>query len=154
VAAKAKPAISAPKPEPTGPRVDGVQDGNLIHTKVWDPNTEVLSYGDVIQFEGVYKCGPISKWSAPMLFVVTGTVTSDDKGNCVLPIFPSITNTTHFATVNAPPRNNARVIARTGRCPSCGRIACPHANARLCRIEQQYRSGVMVRTGFFEWPAA
>lgn len=32
-------------------------------------------------------------------------------------------------------------------CASCGRSVCPHANARLCRIDQEYRTGVISRYG-------
>lgn len=64
------------------------QVGSSIITDGWTASTQVLNYGDVIQFANVYAVNPQSLQTFGTLanFVVTADVTSDVSGNATIPV--------------------------------------------------------------------
>ena len=71
------------------PLSNGVnQVGSSIITDGWTASTQVLNFGDIIQFATVYAVNPQSLQSFNTLanFVVTADVTSDVSGNATIPV--------------------------------------------------------------------
>lgn len=93
------------------PLVNGAnQTGSSLITDGWgDSATALLNVGDIFTIAGVYAVNPQSRQSTGQLanFVVTATATSDVSGNSTVSIYPAITISGQFQTVNAVPADNA-----------------------------------------------
>lgn len=70
-----------------------------------------LKQGDVFTIANVFSVNPQSRQSTGQLqqFVVTADVSSDGSGNLTAAIFPAITSSGAFQTVNALPADNAAI---------------------------------------------
>lgn len=95
------------------PTVNGAnQTGSSIVTQAWsDSITGLLQPGDVITFAGVHAVNPQTYQSTGALqnFVVTGAVNSTSGGAATIPIYPAITTSGAYQTVDASPANSAAV---------------------------------------------
>jgi hypothetical protein len=93
------------------PLVNGAaQTGSSLVTDGWNALAAArLKQGDVFTIANVFGVNPQNRQSTGALqqFVVTADVSSDGSGNATIPIFPSITLTGAFQTVNALPADNA-----------------------------------------------
>lgn len=70
-----------------------------------------LKQGDIITVANVYAVNPQSRQSTGQLrqFVVTADVASDGSGNATIPVYPAITSSGAFQTVNALPQDGAAI---------------------------------------------
>lgn len=95
------------------PLVNGAgQSGASLVTDGWSLAAALrLRKGDVFTIAGVNAVNPQSRQSTGQLrqFVVTADVSSDAGGNATIPIFPSITASGAFQTVDAAPADNAAI---------------------------------------------
>lgn len=95
------------------PTVNGAnQTGSSIVTQAWsDSITGLLQPGDVITFAGVHAVNPQTYQSTGALqnFVVTAAVNSTSGGAATIPIYPAITTSGAYQTVDASPANSAAV---------------------------------------------
>jgi hypothetical protein len=93
------------------PLVNGAaQTGSSLVTDGWAALAAArLKQGDVFTIANVFGVNPQNRQSTGALqqFVVTADVSSDGSGNATIPIFPAITLTGAFQTVNALPADNA-----------------------------------------------
>jgi hypothetical protein len=93
------------------PLVNGAaQTGSSLVTDGWTALAAArLKQGDVFTIANVFGVNPQNRQSTGALqqFVVTADVSSDGSGNATIPIFPAITLTGAFQTVNALPADNA-----------------------------------------------
>lgn len=96
------------------PLVNGVPTSGAV-TLVTDGWTAAaaarLKKGDVFTIAGVNAVNPQSRQSTGQLrqFVVTADVSSDGSGNLTAAIYPAITNSGSFQTVDALPADNAAI---------------------------------------------
>ena len=104
-------AVHAVGPLGGTPLVNGAsQTGSSLVTDGWTASAASrLAQGDVFTIANVYGVNPQNRQSTGALqqFVVTAAVSSDGSGNATIPIFPAITLTGAFQTVNALPADNA-----------------------------------------------
>lgn len=100
----------------TGPRggtplVDGAaQTGSTLLTKGWTAAAASrVKKGDVFTIAGVFAVNPQNRQSTGSLqqFVVTADTSSDGAGGASIPIFPAITATGAYQTVNATAADSA-----------------------------------------------
>lgn len=96
------------------PLVNGVpaQGATTLVTDAWTAAAASrLKKGDIFTIANVFAVNPQSLQSTGQLrqFVVTADVSSDAGGNATIPVFPAITSTGAFATVNALPADNAAI---------------------------------------------
>lgn len=93
------------------PLVNGAsQTGSSLVTDGWSLSTQVLNKGDIITLAGVNGVNPQNRQSTgARQFVVTADVTSDGSGNATIPIYPAITPSTAFQTVDVGPADNAAI---------------------------------------------
>jgi hypothetical protein len=101
----------------TGRTSSAGQTGSSIATNNWTASiTGLLKQGDVIRFAGVNAVNPQSYQStgALMNFVITADVNSDAAGAATLPIYPAITASGAYQTVDASPANAANVTVVSG----------------------------------------
>lgn len=70
-----------------------------------------LKQGDVFTIANVYAVNPRSRASTGTLrqFVVTADVASDGSGNATIPVYPAITYSGAYATVDSMPADNAAI---------------------------------------------
>jgi hypothetical protein len=98
------------------PVVNGAsQTGSSIVTSGWTANQAgLLRRGDVITFQGVFAVNPQSFVTVGSLmnFVITSDVASDGAGNATLPIYPAITITSAYQTVDSTPANGAAITVK------------------------------------------
>ena len=88
------------------------QTGSSIVTNGWTASvTNLLLPGNVITLAGVHAVNPQSYQSTGSLqnFVVTGPVNSDGGGNATIPIYPAITTTGAYQTVDGTAANGATI---------------------------------------------
>jgi hypothetical protein len=88
------------------------QTGSSIVTNGWTASvTNLLLPGNVITLAGVHAVNPQSYQSTGSLqnFVVTGPVNSDGGGNATIPIYPAITTTGAYQTVDSTAANGATI---------------------------------------------
>lgn len=93
------------------------QIGSSLVTQGWTASvTNLLRLGDVITVAGVQAVNPKSRQTTGVLrnFVVTAAVNSDSSGNATIPIFPAITTTGAYQTVNTAPASGAAIVVKTG----------------------------------------
>ena len=93
------------------------QTGSSLVTNGWTASvTNLLRLGDVITVAGVNAVNPKSRQSTGVLrnFVVTAAVNSDSSGGATIPIFPAITTTGAYQTVNVSPASGAAIVIKTG----------------------------------------
>ena len=91
------------------------QTGASIVTNGWsDSITNLLQPGDVITFAGVHSVNPENYQSTGVLqnFYVTAAVNSDGSGNATIPIYPAITTSGAYQTVDASPANSAAIVVQ------------------------------------------
>lgn len=91
----------------------GGQTGSTLNVDGWTSST--LNAGDVITVAGVHAINPQSYQSTGALqnFVVTAT-TSDTAGTMAIPIYPAITTSGPYQTVDASPADDATVTVISG----------------------------------------
>ena len=92
----------------------GGQIGASITTDNWTGSvTGLLNLGDVINIAGVHSVNPESLQSTGALqdFVVTAQVNSS-SGTATIPIYPAITVTGPYQTVDAAPINHAAITVK------------------------------------------
>ena len=93
------------------PLVNGAaQTGSSLITDGWTAAAaNRVKKGDVFTIAGVYAVNPQNRQSTGVLrqFVVTADTSSDGSGNATIPIFPAITATGAYQTVDAVPADNA-----------------------------------------------
>jgi hypothetical protein len=98
------------------PVVNGAaQTGSVLVTNGWSASlTGLLNVGDVFSIANVYAVNPKSRQSTGALqnFVVTATASSDVNGNSSISIYPAITTTGAYQTVNASPANGASITVK------------------------------------------
>ncbi len=98
------------------PVVNGAsQTGSSLVTNGWGANiTGVLNLGDVFTLSGVFAVNPKNRQSTGALqnFLVTAAANTDGNGNATLSIFPAITISGAFQTVNASPANLATITPK------------------------------------------
>jgi hypothetical protein len=90
----------------------GSQTGSSLVTDGWTAAAASrLKQGDTFTIANVFHVNPQSRVSTGVLqqFVVTADVSSDGSGNATIPIYPAITTTTAYQTVNASPADNAAI---------------------------------------------
>ncbi len=87
------------------------QTGASLLTNGWSNSTAVLNQGDIITLASVQGVNPQSRqaWGTLQPFLVTANVSSDGSGNATIPIFPSITLSGPYQTVNVSPANSAAI---------------------------------------------
>ncbi len=93
------------------------QTGNSLVTAGWGASiTGLLNVGDVFTIAGVNAVNPESLTSTGSLrnFVVTATANSSAAGSATLQIYPSITVTGPYATVDASPASGAAITVISG----------------------------------------
>jgi len=95
------------------PLVDGAsQTGASLDTKGWSYSvTGLLNVGDVFTIAGVHAVNPKSRQSTGSLqdFVVTSAASSNASGDATLAIYPAITTTGAYQTVDASPADGAAI---------------------------------------------
>jgi hypothetical protein len=93
------------------PLVNGAsQSGSSLITDGWTAAAAArLKKGDIFTIAGVNAVNPQTRSSTGQLrqFVVTADVSSDGSGNATIAIFPAITASGAFQTVDAAPADNA-----------------------------------------------
>ncbi len=98
------------------PVVNGAgQTGSVLITNGWTASLAgLLNVGDVFSIANVYAVNPKSRQSTGSLqnFVVTATAVSDVNGNSSISIYPAITTTGAYQTVNASPANGATITVK------------------------------------------
>lgn len=96
------------------PLVNGAnQNGSSLITDGWTSAAAVrLKRGDIFTIADVYAVNPMSRQSTGALrqFVVTADASSDGSGNMTIPIFPAITASGAYQTVNALPADDAALL--------------------------------------------
>jgi len=88
------------------------QTGALLSTYNWTGSvTNLFLGGEVITLQGVNNINPRSRVSTGSLmnFLVTGPVNSDSAGNAVIPIYPAITTSGAYQTVDVSPGSGATI---------------------------------------------
>lgn len=88
------------------------QTGSSLVTNGWtDSITGLLNVGDVITIAGVHAVNPQNRQSTGQLmnFVITEKASSDGSGNSTLKIYPAITTSGAYQTVDASPANSAAI---------------------------------------------
>lgn len=88
------------------------QTGSQLITNNWTASiTGLFNVGDVISINGVHAVNPKSRQSTGALqnFVITATANSDSGGNATLSIYPSITTSGAYQTVDSSPANLATI---------------------------------------------
>lgn len=98
-----------------GRMASGGQTGASLSTNTWTISiTGLLNPGDVINVAGVHSVNPESMQSTGVLqdFVVTGPVNSSGGGLATIPIYPAITVTGAYQTVDAAPINAALITVK------------------------------------------
>lgn len=91
------------------------QTGSSLVTNGWSTSvTNLLRQGDVITVAGVNAVNPQSFTTTGSLrnFVVTANVNSDGSGNATIPIYPAITISGGYQTVDAAPANSAAITVK------------------------------------------
>lgn len=104
----------------TGPHTSSAgQTGATIAAAGFTASTQVLNAGDVITIQGVHAINPENLQSTGALqnFVVTANVVSTAGNLATIPIYPAITITGAYQTVDSAPLNNA-VISLIGNASS------------------------------------
>lgn len=95
------------------PVVNGAgQTGSSLITGGWTASiTGLLNVGDTFTLAGVNAVNPQSRASTGVLqqFVVTATANSDGAGASTISIYPAITTSGAYQTVDASPANNATI---------------------------------------------
>lgn len=98
------------------PLVDGAsQTGSSLSTKGWsDSVTGLLNVGDVFTITGVHAVNPKSRQSTGQLqcFVVTAAASSSSTGTATIDIYPAITTTGAYQTVDASPADGAAITVK------------------------------------------
>lgn len=93
------------------PVVNGAsQAGSSLITNGWGNSlSTLLNVGDIFTIAGVHSVNPQSRQSTGQLanFVVTATAVSDGSGNSTIAIYPAITTSGQFQTVDVSPANSA-----------------------------------------------
>jgi hypothetical protein len=93
------------------PLVNGAaQTGSTLVTDGWTAAAAArLNRGDIFTIANVLAVNPQHRQSTGQLrqFVVTANVSSDGAGNASIPIYPALTLTGAYQTVNALPADNA-----------------------------------------------
>lgn len=79
------------------------QSGSTLNTSGWQASTAILKDGDVFTIAGVYQVNPKNRQSTGVLqqFVSTGDVSSDAGGLAAIAIYPAITASGQYQTVNS-----------------------------------------------------
>lgn len=98
------------------PLVNGAaQTGATLATKGWTASIAgILNVGDVFTIAGVHAVNPKSRQSTGQLqcFVVTSVASSDATGDSTLAIYPAITTTGAYQTVDASPADGAAITVK------------------------------------------
>jgi hypothetical protein len=98
------------------PTVNGAaQTGSSLITNGWGPSIAgLLNVGDVFTIAGVYAVNSQNRQTTGQLqnFVVTSTAGSDGTGNATLQIYPPITTTGAYQTVDSSPANGAAITVK------------------------------------------
>jgi P22 coat protein - gene protein 5 len=98
------------------PVVNGaLQTGSSLVTNGWGTNiTGVLNQGDVFTIAGVFAVNPKNRQSTGSLqnFVLLAAANTDGFGNSTLSIYPSITTSGPYQTVNASPASLAAITVK------------------------------------------
>lgn len=96
------------------PLVNGAnQTGSSLITDGWTNAAAVrLKRGDIITIADVKSVNPMSRQSTGVLrqFVVTADASSDASGNMTIPIFPPITPSGAYQTVDSLPADDAAIL--------------------------------------------
>lgn len=89
----------------------GSQTGSSLVTDGWTASAAILKKGDIITIDSVNGVNPQSRASTNVArqFVVTADVSADGSGNATIPIYPAITTSGAFKTVDAGPADNAAI---------------------------------------------
>jgi hypothetical protein len=101
----------------SGTVLGGGQTGSSIVTSGWTASvTGLLNVGDVFTIAGVNAVNPESLTSTGSLrnFVVTATANSNSSGQATISIYPPITTTGAYQTVDAAPANGAAITIVNG----------------------------------------
>ncbi len=106
------------------PTVTGAgQTGSQLVTGGWGNSISgLLNVGDVFTIAGVYAVNPKNRQSTGQLrnFVVTATANSSSGGASTLSIYPAITPSGAYQTVNASPANGAAITVKGSASTSYG----------------------------------
>lgn len=98
------------------PVVNGAnQTGSSLVTNGWGTNiTGVLNQGDVFTIASVFAVNPKNRQSTNALqnFVVLAAANTDGFGNSTISIYPSITTSGPYQTVNASPASLAAITVK------------------------------------------
>jgi hypothetical protein len=98
------------------PQVSGAsQTGSSLATKLWSNTiTGVVKQGDVFTIAGVNAINPKSRQSTGSLqnFLVLADANSDGSGLATISIYPAITITGAYQTVDASPANSAAITMK------------------------------------------
>lgn len=98
------------------PLVNGAaQTGASLATKGWTASIAgILNVGDVFTVTGVHAVNPKSRQSTGQLqcFVVTSVASSDSSGDSTVAIYPAITTTGAYQTVDASPADGAAITVK------------------------------------------
>jgi hypothetical protein len=87
------------------------QSGSTLATDGWSTSTAILKEGDIFTIANVFGVNPQNRQSTGSLqqFVVTADTSSDGSGLASLAIYPAITASGAFQTVNSVPADNAAI---------------------------------------------
>jgi len=88
------------------------QTGSALVTNGWGTSvTGLLNIGDVFTVAGVFAINPRNRQSTGVLqdFVVLSTVNTDGSGNATISVYPALTTSGAYQTVNASPANGAAI---------------------------------------------
>jgi hypothetical protein len=88
------------------------QTGSALVTNGWGASvTGLLNIGDVFTVAGVFAINPRNRQSTGVLqdFVVLSTVNTDGSGNATISVYPALTTSGAYQTVNASPANGAAI---------------------------------------------
>lgn len=98
------------------PLVDGAnQAGSSLITDGWAPGSEI-EIGDLFAIDFTHGVDPTTgaRCAVPWTFVVTASVTANERGQAVLPIYPHIIPAGYYQNVSNSPYNDAMLIPQRG----------------------------------------